>query len=496
MAISRKSLPLPEQPADDTLACAIEAGLDGINETARIAIALSGGLDSSVLLHATAQHHRKRHIPLPIALHIHHGLQKLADDWLVHCQQLCASLGIQLFHAHVQISSTGPSLEARARTARYAALLRLAEDYHISHVLTAHHANDQAETLLLNLLRGTGIPGLSGMANERPIDSRSKSRHLMLVRPLLDITRDTLETYARLHSIDYVEDPSNLDTRVRRNALRHTVFPALVRIQPSAIHQLARSATHASEARHLLDELAREDLTRVCQEQQRPSSVGTPSLNIGALLALSAPRQRNAVRYWLNQQHIQAPSSRVLDEILRQARASRTSSDLDTGQKNGHASRACIVIDTHAVRIWRDHLHAVALTHAPGSASPASEVIIRWDGETRLSVPNWSGSLSFHLDQQAGVPAAWLRGHDLRITRRQGGESLKLHPERPARTLKNLYQESDIPPWQRLRMPLVTCNDRLLYAAGLGMDTRYIRSGPEDAPFVRLMWTENLQGDN
>ena len=253
-------------------------------------IALSGGLDSSVLLHLLARLSNREALPPLSAIHIHHGLQPVADAWPEHCRQVCAALGIPLQVRHVQVAS-GASLERAAREARYAALA--AELGAGDVLLTAQHRDDQAETLLFRLLRGAGVRGLAGMPSSRRLGRG------WLVRPLLDVSRRELEAYAQAEGLNWVEDPSNQDDRMARNYLRNRVMPLLAARWPQAQNNLARSAVHLREAQELLDDLARQDLAAARQDPAPFPWLPLPSLALAPLVSLSPARQRNAMRHWL-----------------------------------------------------------------------------------------------------------------------------------------------------------------------------------------------------
>lgn len=252
-------------------------------------VALSGGLDSTVLLHLLANLAQREALPPLSAIHIHHGLQAAADAWPAHCHELCAALSVPLQVEYVQVAS-GASVERAAREARYAAFAaRLGAD---ELLLTAQHRDDQAETLLFRLLRGAGVRGLSAMPVSRALGAGR------LVRPLLNCSRDELLAYAREHKLAWVEDPSNADERFSRNYLRRQVLPALLSRWPQAATNMARSAAHLSEAAQLLDELALQDIA-AAQVPVEFAWLPLPSLALPALRNLSEPRQRNALRYWL-----------------------------------------------------------------------------------------------------------------------------------------------------------------------------------------------------
>ncbi|RJG10147.1 tRNA lysidine(34) synthetase TilS [Pseudomonas cavernicola] len=391
-------------------------------------IAFSGGLDSTVLLHLLARLAKREALPPLSAIHIHHGLQAAADAWPQHCQKVCADLGVPLQVRHVQVA-TSASLERAAREARYAAFIESLADAEV--LLTAQHRDDQAETLLFRLLRGAGVRGLAGMPNSRPLGRG------WLLRPLLECSRAELEAYAHEQGLSWVEDPSNHDTQFSRNYLRHQVLPQLTAHWPQAVVTLARSAAHLREAQGLLDELAELDLAGA----QTPSAfpwLPLPSLALEPLLALSAARQRNALRHWL------APLTLLPDsehwagwEDLRDAAVG-------------------------AAPIWR--LAQGELRRADGRLWWLSgdwlqkdPQALPWrDCKQPLTLPG-NGCLRLQGRGPTG---------ELQVRYRQGGEVLLL-PGRGHRDLKRLLNEARLPAFVRGRLPLLYCADELLAVANL-----------------------------
>jgi tRNA(Ile)-lysidine synthase len=270
----------------------------------RLRLGLSGGLDSIVLLNLLAS--MQEHYALS-ALHVHHGLSSQADAWARFCEQTCAQLDVSLEIARVTIPPKTPEgIEAAARAARYDALMRPGADA----VVTAHHADDQAETVLFQLLRGGAPRALAAMP-----EARQLSPHLLLIRPLLAFTRPELETHARQHGLLWVEDESNADLRYTRNALRHEVFPAIARFIPDYRERLIGSARRMAEAADLLDELAALD----------GAAAGLPeSLDCKTLNALPETRARNLLAYYLRLHGVTLPSPAHLIEMLRQLKEART----------------------------------------------------------------------------------------------------------------------------------------------------------------------------
>jgi len=395
----------------------------------RIAVALSGGLDSVVLLDTICKSQAANQNREIYAFHIHHGLQKPADDWLIFCERLAKKYKIHFDFRLLHLNTKEGNVEARARAARYEALADLCEEYGIEDLLLAHHQNDQAETVLLQLLRGAGVAGLSGMSVHKHI--QAGPRPLMLKRPLLDQSRAELEAYAKQHKLKWIEDPSNQDRKYRRNAIRKEVIPKLEKIQPEAVANLARSASLLSDAQALLDRLALQDgkgiLIKDC-------------LQLKPLLGLyksDLPAANNVLRYWLKMNELAMPSQERLNSWWRDLVVVKVDSQLEWTH------------DGKAIRLWRDQLQL-----APQSGG-------QWIFKTIST-----GS------KNAGLPAAGVKKaqKEGRITTkaRSGSEKLQIKPNSPRKTLKNLFQEGDIPPWQR-NAPLLYIDHELIAVAGVGV---------------------------
>lgn len=466
-----------------------------------VAVAYSGGADSTVLLHVLAGlraaqsggNARLRPIRRVggfdlIALHVHHGLSPHADDWLTHCASQCELLGVRFDHARVAVAPhSGESLEAAARHARYTALEALCQRHGATVLMTAHHATDQAETVLLNLLRGAGVAGLSGMAPSRAMrfhaDStladadtvRGGKQDIRLCRPFLGIPGTALRAHAQSSGWRWIEDESNLSPRFARNALRHRLMPVLHELAPGATLRLAQTAQHAAQAQELLAEIGHEDLRRLRLDKDR--------LDLGGLQGMSLPRAANVLRTWFDELGLYRPDTTALHEMLKQLRHSPADGNVRLHTQD------------HELRIYRGSIQLLPVVTAsqpgrgfgPGSGrSCPPPATLHWNGEDALEVPAWGGRLRFAVAPH-GLSAAWLRTTALSVRGRHGGERLKLHPSRPSRTLKNLYQEHGIPPWQRERLPLVYAGERIIFAGGLGMDTRLLQSTPDEHRIV-LGW--------
>ena len=395
-------------------------------------LGLSGGLDSMVLLDAIVQLSRQHPLPPLKAIHVHHGLHADADRWTAHCVRECAARKVPLHIERVQLPAGG-SIEELARDARYGVFERLLQPGHW--LLLAHHADDQLETLMFRLLRGTGLRGLAGMPRQRPVGAGQ------LLRPLLPWPRRQLEDWARSQQLDWIEDPANADPRYARTALRHELLPQLRQRWPSMPDSLLRLAEHAAEANEVLDERASEDLQAASGGVTDDWLRYWPSLDLAALAALSPARQKNLLRYWLHQHAIRLPDQRHLNSLLEQLGAAADSQPaLRVGDAQLHRSSG---------RLW--------LLPAGGVPAGTDQPLAQW-ADTPLAAGN--GRLCIRpgnlIAQRAG---------NWRIGYRRGGEQIKL-PGRPTQSLKDLFQQAGIPAWLRPAVPLLYCDEHLVSVAG------------------------------
>ena len=359
----------------------------------RFLVGLSGGVDSVVLLHALVE------AGVAVrAAHIHHGLSPNADRWAAFCRRLCKRLGVPITVRRVRVEKKN---EASARAARYAALKDLGFDV----LALAHQLDDQAETVLMSLLRGTGVRGARGMPAKARFDGR------LLVRPLLDVPREAILGYAKDHSLAWVEDESNASDAFTRNFIRLRIAPLLAARYPRWREALARAARHFS---------AKET------------------------------RQRDLLREFLAQHGLRAPSEAKLVDMLRQ---------LGSGGRN-----TTIEHDGAKLRLYRGR---VSVDQATGEIAFRP---VEWHGERKVALPALGGEVRFRKARGSGIDARWL---PLEIRLRSGGERLQPDARRPRRTLKNLFQEAGVPPWQRKKLPLLYRGDELVWAPGLGVDARY-----------------------
>ncbi|WP_324780434.1 tRNA lysidine(34) synthetase TilS [Thiobacillus sedimenti] len=410
---------------------------------ARLVLALSGGLDSVVLLHALLALRDAHPFELR-ALHVHHGLSPHADAWADFCGSLCTAGGVELAVHRVQIARDDPAgVEAAARRERQRVFAAADADF----LLTAHHQDDQAETLLLQLLRGAGPKGLAAMAEQ----VAPRGWRAVLLRPFLNVARAELSRAAEAAGLAWVDDESNVDVRYRRNALRHEVMPLLARHFPGAGRTLARAAALQADAAELLDDLARLD---GCE------AIAGERLDCAALARLPPPRARNLLRHFFEQSGQPMPPARRLDEALHQLR-------------DAHPD-ARVRVDFGPVALWRYRGGAYLVPLGPPPAPP-----VRWQGEARIWVPAAGVAVQMATVVGAGLRRAALEAGNVTLGVRQGGERLRLHADGPHRSLKNLLQEHAIPPWARGRLPLLWCDGRLVWVAGIGFDADHVAAPGE-----------------
>jgi tRNA(Ile)-lysidine synthase len=423
----------------------------------RVAVAVSGGRDSTALLHATARAGADLGVQVH-ALHVLHGLLAAGDAWWNQVQAQCrrwARGGLPL-HFHGQRLASAPaagdSVEAWARRERYRALADMAAQAGCSLVLLAHHRRDQAETLLLQALRGGGLAGLSAMP-------RSAQRAgITWARPWLDQPREAIEAYVRRHRLAFVDDPSNGDPRFARNRLRAAVWPALVQAFPDAEAGLLHAAGRAQEAAACLTELAALDLGAAARQ-------GGAVLDVGVLLVLSPARRAHLVRGWL---------ATVLDAPVPDSLVHRLATELPATPIGRWPAPG------GEMRCHDGGLRFHRLSSASG-VSAARVVDLRQPG--CFALHGWGGECLVTEVDAGGVAVDELQAVELRA--RSGGERFQLSPNAPPRSLKKQFQVRRVPAWSR-DGPLLFSQGRLLFVPGLGIDAR--RYAPPGTPQRQLIW--------
>lgn len=408
-----------------------------------VAVAFSGGLDSTALLHATARAAEGTRV---VALHVHHGLQPQADEWAEHCERFARELGAGFALTRLRgAPGRGDSIEAWAREGRHRALHDMAVAAGADLLLLAHHRQDQAETFVLQAMRGAGAAGLAGMPRAQWRDG------LCWARPWLDQPRDRIRAYAEQHALSWIEDPSNADARHARNRLRQTLWPAFAAAEAG----LAQAARWAQQAAALAAEVAAEDLAGRSTPQR---------LDLGALADLSPARARNALRAWLAL-HTAAPTS-LVERLLTEWRPGATLSWPAPGG------------ELHA---YRDGLYWAAETLR---AAPPAVVDLHRPGVHPQ--PGWGGAWLVEVASPGVAPERLVR---LTQRGRGGGETFQRAPASVPRALKKACQEAGLPPWRRGGPLLFDAQGQLIAVAGLGLDARAFAD--QEAPQLSLRWLKD-----
>ena len=398
-------------------------------------VAYSGGVDSHVLLHASQRALLESHQKLSIrAVHINHQLQPKSESWKLHCAAICSRLSVPFTGIDVNASAElGQSPQAAARDARYAAFKNEMQSGDV--LLTAHHRNDQAETVLLQLLRGSGVAGLAAMPHCRQLGEG------IVLRPFLELPQHTLCAYAATHALEWVEDPSNQSDRYARNYLRNSLWPLIESHWPAAATVLARAAKNNAEASALNGVLAAIDSENVVDE-------ANGSVDLSALANLELLRRKNVLRYWLKNISGRFPSQHIMQSIL------------DTVIDARDDAQPLVEFAPFEIRRYRGSLHAVI----PGRRLP-SDWSVEWRNTRRaLEIPELG--LTLPVSIITGLASPELCGKRVEVRLRRGGESIVL-PGRPRKSLKALMQENAIAPWRRDNLPLIYLNGTLVAVHGI-----------------------------
>lgn len=456
--------------------------LSFIPKNRRLWVAYSGGCDSHVLLHLLHQLQPELDVQL-YAVHINHGLSPHADQWAEQCHKICAELDIPLVVLKVDAKpQPGQSPEEAARHARYQAITsQLAVgDY----LCTAHHQDDQAETLLLQLLRGAGAKGLAAMGMQSALG------HATQLRPLLHLSREEIQGYAEANNFTWVDDHSNSDTRFDRNYLRHEVMPCLKQRWPAAARTLSRSADHCAEAAELLAELAEQDWQQCCVEKEsapnglfpvppepverqvktEPLQQRIDVINIAAVQSLSLARQKNLLRHWVVRNALPLPSEIKLHHII---------SDVIGAAED---RMPCVTWPGVEVRRHDGQLHIMSPL-IPVDPS----IIIPWpDLAKPLQLPDGRILVCEPVEQNPALSALLLSQGKVTIRYRQGGERLQPANSAHHKSLKQIFQEQRIPHWQRDRVPLVYLNEELVAAVGVCLERAVVRLFADDVFMIEF----------
>lgn len=396
----------------------------------QLLVGFSGGLDSTVLLHRLMLWREQEPDVQIRAIHIHHGLSPHADEWVSHCESLCLAWNVPLFVERVTLKDEGLGTEAQARKARYAAFEKSLLPGEA--IVTAQHLDDQCETFLLALKRGSGPAGLSAMAE------RSEFAGTHLLRPLLGETRASLEHWAQEHHLRWIEDESNQDDAYDRNFLRLRILPELSQRWPHFAEATARSARLCAEQESLLDELLSEELESLVSQEG--------ALSIAPLQAMSAVRRGALLRRWLAGHDAQMPSRDMLNRIWDEVAQAREDAN------------PCLRFNEFELRRFKDRLWWVK--HQP---SLADEIIPWPDIHEPLSLPHGAGWVCLEAPGHVRLPDS---GEEVTIRFKASG-NLHIVGRNGGRKLKKIWQECNVPPWRRDTTPLLFYGEILIAAAGV-----------------------------
>jgi tRNA(Ile)-lysidine synthase len=406
-------------------------------------VGFSGGMDSTVLLHHLVRD------PALIgklqAVHIHHGLSVYADAWKNHCQQCCQAWKVPLIVRHIDIPYQS-NIEEHARRARYQIFGSLLAPN--DGLLLAHHADDQAETLLLQLLRGAGIDGLSAMAEKNVLENGER------IRPFLSYSRSRLEAYAMMHGLSWIEDDSNQNMAFSRNFLRQKIIPLLQEKWPGIKTNLARTAQHCQHAKDNLNALAQMDCKTLSGDPN--NTLAMPPLRL-----LSHPRLANVLRCWLRHNQVRLPSEKILNQVMQAVLVARSD------------ARPLVQWSDVVVRCYQHTLYLLKKEPEPSWHS------MDWsDFPTPL---HWGQDKNHRQSIYATVVERGLyvaADQCVQIRFRQGGELFYWRGQR--KQLKKLLQEWRIPPWERDNIPLLYIDNELAAVIGFAISDRFFSSSATD----------------
>lgn len=430
-------LPIEQSPIEQSI-------MQQISGSATILVAYSGGIDSTVLLHALVKI-KQRHCPdLKLqAMHIHHGISVHADEWANHCQQQCQQWSVPLTIQKVQLDLTNGNIEEQARRARYLALQQYMSKNPAT-LCTAQHLDDQSETFLLALKRGSGPTGLSAMP------MRTNNAGYLHIRPLLSISRLQIEAYAALHHLTWVEDESNQDDHYDRNFLRLNIMPQLKQRWPHFDQMVARSAMLCQQQQALIDELLQPTLVQLVNDD------GT--LSLPPLLDVSEEKFNALMRMWLKMHNVLMPSLQQLQLIRQTVVLAREDSNPQ------------FILHDKQIRRYQNRLYLL-----PQYLDLQAQ-ILSWNIQQPLILPDNLGCLvantcldpTITTKQTCRLPTA----SEIVTVRFHGQGRLQLVGREGSRSIKKLWQEYEIPSWMRTRIPLIYYNESLIAAAGVFVTTQ------------------------
>jgi len=433
----------------------IQSALHRLETLAQVYIGYSGGVDSHVLLHLCASMPALKN--KITAVYVHHGLQAEADEWARHCQKTADQLGVNFLLQRVNAHPMpGQSPEEAAREARYNALKPLLGPNDV--LLLAQHRDDQMETVLLQLFRGSGLRGLSGMPDSAPFGQGK------MLRPLLNVAKQALDAYAQAHDLNWVEDPSNQSSDYDRNFLRNEIVPLLRQRWPALDKTMARSARHCADADVLLAETAADLFVPIFNAADN-------TLSIPCLLQLDPLKQALVIRQWFKILALKMPAQAFVDRIFTQVISASTSRDPVLSGRD------------YCIRRYRDKLYCLK----QGAVQDLQE--LHWpQGQPTLKMAD-NRCLQM-VTASTGIPLEqWLQA-EVTVRFRSGGEKIRLPGRAGRHALKNLFQEAGIPPWERESLPLVYLDDQLAAVADQWISAAFYDETA--GACIRLAWQNQV----
>ena len=429
----------------------IESALSHCNQPKHIYIGYSGGVDSHVLLHLCAAHPKLK--PLITAVYVHHGLQLAADDWAEHCQKTASQLGVHCQVLRVDAKpALGESPEEAARNARYTAFKTLMTSDDV--LLVAQHRDDQLETVFLQLLRGSGLRGLSAMP-ESTVFGLGR-----LLRPLLDISKSSIDAYAQVHGLNWVEDPSNQSDDYDRNYLRNAILPLLKQRWPACDKTVARSARHCADAQVVISAVSEQLFLQVFNKDDK-------TLIISQLRTYPIYEQALIIRHWFQGLKLKMPSSAFIARMQSELLCARLDSDPIVARQH------------NCVRRYRDKLYCLPVLVTAQLAMvdwPTDQLSIGLSNQTTLTC----------VPSSRGINSALWQKSTIKVCARQGGEKIRLPGRSGHHTLKKLFQEADIPTWERETMPLIYLGGQLAAVADLWISADFYSEDVDNCLILRL----------
>ncbi|MGR8933117.1 MAG: tRNA lysidine(34) synthetase TilS [Gammaproteobacteria bacterium] len=432
----------------------IGAALQPYLSAPRIYIGYSGGIDSHVLLHLCAQCPPLRE--KLCALHVHHGIQSAADAWLKHCETIASALNVAFLSRRVDARPVpGHSPEETARNARYHAFADIVGSSEV--ILSAQHRDDQMETVFLQLFRGAGLAGLAAMPRQAVCGKG------LLLRPLLEVPKETIQAYAEAHRLHWVEDPSNTQYDYDRNYLRHVVVPLLKQRWTGIDKTVARTARHCANAQSFLEEIARPLFEVAFDRSDR-------TLNVPYLQRLDRYRQQLLLRLWFKSLGQKMPAETIMERISSEIIVGNAGRNPELPMRGGAVCRYRNKLYWFAADTRIDKLAHIAW--------PVTQEMLPLPG---------NGHLRRVSATAAGIdPAIWNRAK-IAVRYRQGGERIRLPGRYGRHELKKLFQEHGVPPWEREKMPLLFFGEQLAAVGNIWIEADFFRPGGDFN--YRIAWS-------